>query len=157
MKTGIIILIHSMSATLLLFSHTISASPYPQQVTDLVASAKSQVPTISMDVFKSILDQGKYDLILDVREPNEFAQGHIPNSINLPRGVVEFKIWPLVGYPENTRLDLRIYVYCGTGSRCILATQSLQGLGFSHAVAVDLKIEDWIKAGYPITGDEIKF
>lgn len=157
MKMWIRILSHSLSVTFLLFAQSISASPYPQQVTDLLTGAKSQVQTISMDVFKSILDQGKYDLILDVREPDEFAQGHIPKSINLPRGVVEFKIWPLVGYPEHTRLDLRIYVYCGTGSRCILATQSLQGLGFSRAIAVDMKIEDWIKAGYPITGEEFKF
>ena len=146
-----------ISITLFIISQTLFASPYPQQVTELVARAKARVPTIDMHAFKHILDQGKYDLILDVREPQEFAQGHIPNAVNLPRGVVEFKIWPLVGYPDHTRMDMHIYVYCGTGSRCILATQSLRGLGFTQAIAVDLNMEEWEKAGYPVTEAELNF
>jgi rhodanese-related sulfurtransferase len=41
-------------------------------------------------------------------------------------------------------------LYCGSGARCALATKSLQDLGFSNVTAVDMRIEDWITARYPL-------
>ena len=39
---------------------------------------------------------------------------------------------------------------CATGGRCALATQSLQNLGFTNATSVDMRFDDWVKAGYPV-------
>lgn len=132
----------------------LAQSPYPKSVSDLVANAKANITRIDMHEFKKILDREK-PLTIDVRELDEFAAGHIPGAINIPRGVIEFRIWPYVGYPEKTDMNKRLYLYCGSGSRCSLAAKSLQDLGFTNVVAVDMKIEEWQAAGYPITEPEL--
>jgi rhodanese-related sulfurtransferase len=127
-----------------------AAQGYPSSVRDLVARTKAQVRTIDMKAFKSALDQRAAGLVVDVREPGEYASGHVPGAINIPRGVIELNIWPYVGFPDSTDLGKRITLYCGSGTRCILAAKSLQDLGFTNAVAVDMRIADWAKAGYPL-------
>ena len=133
------------------------AENLPKVVTDLVAEAKSQVATIDMETFKRVIDNKTYDFIIDVREPNEFSAGHIPGALNIPRGVIEFRIWALTGYPESTDLSIRVFAYCKTGGRCALAARSLKQLGFQNVAAVDMKLEDWQAAGYPLTEPEPEF
>ena len=41
-------------------------------------------------------------------------------------------------------------LYCATGGRCALAAKSLQDLGFTNATSVDMRFDDWVKAGYPV-------
>jgi rhodanese-related sulfurtransferase len=127
-----------------------AAQGYPSSVKDLVARTKAQIKTIDMAAFKSALDKRAAGLIVDVREPGEYASGHVPGAINIPRGVIELNIWPHVGFPDATDLNRKITLYCGSGTRCILATKSLQDLGFANVVAVDMRIADWAKAGYPL-------
>ena len=89
-------------------------------------------------------------LLIDVRKENEFVDGFVPGAVNVPRGLIEFRIWKLVGFPDKTRMDTKMTLYCATGGRCALATKSLQDLGFTNAASVDMKFEDWVKAGYPV-------
>jgi rhodanese-related sulfurtransferase len=127
-----------------------AAQAYPPQVAELVARARSQVKVIDMAAFKAALDAGETGLLVDVREPQEYASGHVPGAINIPRGLVELAIWPHVGFPDRTDLGARITLYCGSGTRCVLAAKSLQDLGLTHVVAVDMRIGDWAKAGHPL-------
>ena len=129
------------------------AQRYPSSVKDLVARTKAQVRTIDMAAFKSALDARAAGLVVDVREPEEYRSGHVPGAINIPRGVIELAIWPHVGFPDATDLGKRITLYCGSGTRCILAAKSLQELGFTNAVAVDMRIADWAKAGHPLVAE----
>jgi rhodanese-related sulfurtransferase len=126
------------------------AQNYPRSVSELVARTKAQIKTINMATFRSALDKSELGLIVDVREPGEYSDGHIPGAINIPRGQIEFSIWRHVGFPDNTNLSKKMTLYCGTGGRCALATKSLQDLGFSDVTAADMKIEDWTRAGYPL-------
>lgn len=135
----------------------VHAAPVPQIVNEMVAEAKAQVKTIDMQTFRKIVDSKAYDYIIDVRESNEYASGHIPGAINIPRGVIEFRIWALTGYPESTDTNIRLYTYCKTGSRCALAARSLQALGFTRVTAVDMKLADWQAAGHPLTAPEAEF
>ncbi len=123
---------------------------YPRSVSEWVARAKAQIKTIDMAAFKSALDKGDLGLIIDVREPAEYADGHIAGAINIPRGQIELAIWPHVGFPRNTDMGTKMTLYCGSGTRCVLATKSLQDLGFSNVAAADMRLEDWITAGYPL-------
>ncbi|MBI2753270.1 MAG: rhodanese-like domain-containing protein [Betaproteobacteria bacterium] len=134
----------------LLFSGWIAAQSYPASVRQLVAAAKRQVRTIDMATFKSAFDRNDLGLIVDVREPEEYADGYIPGAINVPRGVIELRIWALVGFPDKTDMGKKLTLYCGSGMRCILAAKSLQDLGFSDVTAADMAIADWMKAGYPL-------
>jgi len=127
-----------------------AAQDYPASVKDLIARTKTQVKTIDMAAFKSALEKREAGLVVDVREPDEYRDGHIPGAINIPRGVIELSIWPQVGFPDATDTNRRITLYCGSGVRCVLAAKSLQDLGFTNVVAVDMRIADWAKAGYPL-------
>ena len=82
----------------LLFPVWCAAQNYPSSVTALVARTKAQVKTIDMATFKSALERNRLGLIVDVREPAEYADGQIPGAINIPRGLIEFRIWPHVGF-----------------------------------------------------------
>lgn len=126
------------------------AQSYPPSVTELIARTKAQIKTIDMATFKSEFDKNKLGVIIDVREPDEYAQGHIPGAINIPRGQIEFKIWSLVGFPDKLDLATKITLYCAAGSRCALAAKSLQDLNLSNVTAADMRIDEWRKAEYPL-------
>jgi rhodanese-related sulfurtransferase len=126
------------------------AQNIPRPVSELVARTKAQIKTIDMATLKSALDKSELGLIVDVREPGEYADGHIPGAINIPRGQIEFRIWQHVGFPDSTNMSKKMTLYCSSGGRCVLAAKSLQDLGFSDVTAADMAIEDWITAGYPL-------
>lgn len=112
---------------------------------DLVAQAKQQITEISIaDAQKAIGDP----LILDVREPAEYAAGCLPGAINIPRGVLEFKIG---SHPDfQDKADAKIIVYCQTGGRSALATEALQKLGYSHAVSMAGGFKAWTDNANPV-------
>lgn len=126
------------------------APKWPSVVNETIAKAKKSINLIEMSGFKKVVDKNDYDLIIDVRESDEYADGHIPGAINIPRGLIEFKIWSKVGFPDNTDTDKKIYVYCKTGGRASLAAKSLKDLGFTDVTAVSMKTADWKEAGYPM-------
>ncbi len=126
------------------------AQNYPPSVGQLVATTKKQVKTINLAELKAALDRGDAGIIVDVREPGEFADGHLNGAVNVPRGLIEFNIWTYVGYPDKTDTGKKLTLYCKTGGRCALAAKSLQDLGFTNVTAADMKIDDWAKAGYPL-------
>jgi rhodanese-related sulfurtransferase len=132
----------------------LAADTQPAAVAELVAAARQQVTLIDMKTFRKISESPGEALIIDVREPDEFAAGHIPGAVNVPRGLVEFHIWPFIGYPDHPNNAAELYLYCGWGTRSILAARSLQQLGLSGAVAVDMRMADWQAAGYPLTEPE---
>lgn len=125
---------------------TVFAGKYPQVVMDTVAAAKKATPVVALEQFKAAIDDPAI-WIVDVREPDEFAVGHVRNAINIPRGVIEFKIWKKVGYPDKTKMDQKMYLYCKAGSRCALAVKALRDLGFTEVYRTELKIKEWIEAG----------
>lgn len=130
------------------------ASPppsYPQAVTDMVAAVKKQVKTISLAQFKDAVDKKATGMIIDVRNENEFADGYVPGAVNVPRGLIEFRIWKELGFPAAVDMNRQLTLYCATGGRCALATKSLMELGFTNVTSVDMRFADWVKAGYPVT------
>ena len=129
----------------------------PPVVAELVTNAKAAVTTIDMKAFRALLNQPDHGFIIDVREPDEFVTGHVPGAVNIPRGVIEFRIWALIDYPKTAPADVKLTLYCKSGSRCALAAKSLKELGFVHATAVDMKLKDWVDAGYPMTEPELQF
>jgi len=126
------------------------APSYPPSINQLVATAKSQVKTIKMSKFTATFDKKDVGLLIDVRNQNEFEDGFVPGALNVPCGLIEFRIWKLVGFPDKTNMNTKMMLYCATGGRCALAIKSLQGLGFTNVTSVDIKFEDWVKAGNPV-------
>jgi len=146
---------HPARILLILFlpvsSLLLAAGPQPAAVSELVAAARQEVTQIDMAAFRKISETPGNALIIDVRDSSEYANGHIPGAVSIPRGQIEFNIWPFVGYPEHPDMATEIYLYCSLGGRSILAARSLQHLGLSRVTAVDMRLEDWEAAGYPLT------
>jgi rhodanese-related sulfurtransferase len=130
------------------------APTYPPSVGNMVAETKKQIRTITMDEFKAAIDQKTVGRIIDVRNENEFEDGYVPGAVNIPRGLIEFRIWGELGFPNAVDMNQRLTLYCATGGRCALATKSLKDLGFTNAVSVDMKFADWVKAGHPVKKDK---
>ena len=117
----------------------------PVTAMDLVIEAKQKISEISVDAALAKLSTNP---ILDVREPSEFVAGHLPGAINIPRGVLEFKIGadPVL---QNTQ-DKEIVVYCQTGGRSALATEALHKLGYVNAVSMAGGFKEWAEKGYAV-------
>ena len=136
----------------LLISFPALAADWPPIVSERIAKAKAAVKTVDMAALKKAVDKKEDVLILDVREPNEYNSGYVPGAINIPRGQLEMKIWKQVGYPDKLDTTRTIYVYCATAARSALAAETLTKLGFTHAYLVNMQLDDWKKAGYPLEG-----
>lgn len=129
----------------------VQAQNYPPEIPALVAATKKQVKTIKLDEFKAAYDKKALGTIVDVREPEEYADGFIPGAVNVPRGLLEFTIWEHVGFPKNLDKSKQLTLYCKTGGRCALATKTLMDLGFTNVTSADMLFADWQKAGHPVT------
>lgn len=81
---------------------------------------------ITQDEAKKILDSGEDFIILDVREQDEFDEGHIPGAILLPYTEIESKAETLL--PDKNK---QILVYCRSGRRSKIAAESLVKLGYT--------------------------
>lgn len=85
-------------------------------------------------------------LILDVRQPEEYKEGHIPGAINLPVRELPVRVKEL---PAN--LELPIITVCHSGARSAYAAMFLRGYGYSHVRSLDLGMHRWKELGLPIT------
>ena len=111
---------------------------------DLVLEAKQHISEISLEEALSSL--AAKPLVLDVREPDEFQQGHLPSAINIPRGVLEFR---MSQEPTLTDRSRQILLYCKTSGRAALAAEALQKLGFTAVQSVAGGFDAWHAAGLP--------
>lgn len=131
--------------------HAQSPAPsFPPAVEALVANAKQQVPRMDLASLRAALDSGRTGLLIDVREPEEYAAGHVPGAINVPRGTIEFQIWSRVGGVASPDYARAMTLYCGSGARCALAAKSLRELGFTEVRYVDMRFSEWVQGGHPV-------
>ena len=102
----------------------------------LLQQAKASITEVDTATSQQLLNQG-YQL-LDVREPDEFEQGAIPDSIHIPRGQIESSI-------ENRVPDRqsKLVVMCAGGVRSAFAVQTLEQLGYMNTVSMDGGFNKW--------------
>ncbi|HEX5544037.1 MAG TPA: rhodanese-like domain-containing protein [Nitrospira sp.] len=147
----------ALASTALSFSAALAVSlpVFGQSVLPVVnqdvEAAKKQVKTIGMEEYRKLVETPGTALIVDVREPHEYAAGHVPGVINIPRGMLESKIWSHVGSSGEPDMDRPLVLQCQSGKRASLAAQSLEALGFTRTTAVVMNLDDWQKAGHPFT------
>jgi rhodanese-related sulfurtransferase len=121
----------------------------PPVVGQLLSEAKKAIKSVTMADFKTLYDKKETGLLIDVRDGEEYAAGHIVGAINISRGTLEFRVWKLVGGSDNPDYNRKMMLYCGSGARCVLATKTLMDLGFTNVTAIEMKLADWKNAGYP--------
>lgn len=111
--------------------------PLPEY-SELVAQAKKEIREIDSGELKSMQQAGEEFILLDVREPDEVAQGAIAGAVAVPRGVVEYKIDTV-----TTDKDAKIVCYCGGGGRSALAASNLKRMGFKNVMSLAGGYRKW--------------
>jgi rhodanese-related sulfurtransferase len=111
----------------------------------LVSEAKNKITEISPQDAAAKLSTGEA-LIVDVREKDEWDEGHIPGATHLSRGTIELDIEEKV--PD---LNAMIICHCGGGGRSALAAESLQKMGYKNVRSMAGGFKAWKSAGLPTT------
>ena len=124
-------------------TRSISAS-HPVTSEDLVAEARALIREVDPAAFHP--NHGEV-IVIDVREPAEFETGHIPGAINIPRGLLEFK---LSNEPELAQRDQKLVLYCKNSGRAALAACSLKDMGYLHVLSIEGGFEAWSAANKAI-------
>ena len=108
---------------------------------DLLAQAKSQIVEIDTAAAQKRIEEGNV-VVLDVREPDEYEQGALPNALHIPRGHLEAQI-----EGRAVDRDQTIVVYCAGGVRSAFAAQTLQELGYTDVLSVAGGFGKWKDEG----------
>ena len=110
----------------------------------LVEDAKSRVRQADFRDIKRRLDSREKLTLIDVREDNEWARGHLPGAVHLGKGIIDRDIEK--AFPDK---DAALVLYCGGGFRSALAADNLQKMGYTNVISMDGGWRGWTEAGYP--------
>lgn len=119
---------------------------------DLVNEVEPRIRELGVDDAATRVKQNAKVLILDVREPAEYAAGHIPGALNVPRGVLEAKA-DLEYSAREPRLEERnqeVIVHCASGVRSAFAADVLQTMGFTNVKSMAGGFTAWEQGGHPV-------
>jgi rhodanese-related sulfurtransferase len=114
------------------------------QFLKLVNEAKTHVSETNVAEVKRRMDEGEKLLLIDVREDNEWAQGHLPGAVHMGRGIIERDIE--IRVPQT---DTKMVLYCGGGFRSALVADNLQKMGYTSVESMDGGWKGWLGAGLP--------
>jgi len=108
---------------------------------DLLSAAKSQITEVDTAVAADTIAAGNA-VVLDVREPDEFEQGALPEVVHIPRGHLEAQV-------ETRIIDKStpVVVYCAGGVRSAFAAKTLQELGYTNVVSMAGGFGKWKDEG----------
>ncbi len=111
----------------------------------LVDDAKSRVKEADFRDIKRRLDSREKLTLVDVREDNEWARGHLPGAVHLGKGIIERDVEET--FPDK---DAPLVLYCGGGFRSALVADNLQKMGYTNVISMDGGWRGWTDAGYPV-------
>ncbi len=105
---------------------------------------KKAIENVDAKRFKELVDAGE-GIVLDVRTPEEFSEGYIPNAANID--IYQNNFEARIKEMDNSR---EIYVYCQAGARSADASKILQKNGFTKIYNLQSGFSGWKKSGYPV-------
>src|SRR5437879_2232310 len=115
---------------------------------DMLAEARQVVPEEGTEELSRRLRAGEPIALIDVRDPDEYRDGHIEGATNISRGFLEFRIGAAVTDPKTPMV-----VYCQSGLRSVLAAKSLRELGYTTVVNLKGGFQKWAQSGLPVVKD----
>jgi molybdopterin/thiamine biosynthesis adenylyltransferase len=116
---------------------------------EMLAEARQVVPEQGPPEVKRRLDAGEPVVVVDVRDPDEYRDGHIEGAANISRGFLEFRIGTVASDPATP-----IVLYCQTGLRSVLAARVLRELGYDNVVNLQGGFQRWAQSGLPVVKDQ---
>jgi len=114
----------------------------------LMEEARKAIPEVSIDEVKNRVERGENWTLLDVREREEYREGHLEGAISLPRGFLEMRV-------EETVADKTkpIIAYCAGGVRSLIAARTLKEMGYENVVSMSGGYTAWKNAGHKWVAD----
>ena len=117
-------------------------------LSDYVQDALKTVNEVEQDQVFELVEKEGYQ-ILDVREPDEYEEGHLPGAYNVPRGFLEVRA-DHEHYKQDPKMQDRsqkFICYCGGGHRSSMACKTLLEMGFADALSLKGGWTDWTENG----------
>src|SRR5437667_2425320 len=111
---------------------------------ELLSQIKTEIDEVDPVRARELIESGD-PLIVDVREQDEWDEGHVPGAIHIPRGYLESRIESAA--PDRSQ---QILLYCSAGNRSAFAAKTLQELGYDEPVSVSGGFTDWKRNGFPV-------
>ena len=124
---------------------------------DMLAEARQVVPEEGPAEIQRRMKGGEPLKVIDVRDPDEYRDGHIDGATNISRGFLEFRVGTAVSDPTTP-----VVLYCQTGLRSVLAAKALKELGYSTVINLQGGYQKWVQSGLPVvreipmTGEQIQ-
>src|SRR4051794_33556566 len=114
----------------------------------LMEEARRDIPEVSVQDVRQRLGRDGKPMLLDVREKEEYREGHLEGAVTLPRGFVEMG-------GEETDPDRRsaIVAYCGGGARSLIAARTVKEMGYTNVVSMTGGYTPWKNPGLPFAQD----
>jgi rhodanese-related sulfurtransferase len=111
----------------------------------LVSEANAHIRHIDTKELGRLLGDRTDYVLIDVRETEEWTNGHAAGAVHICRGVLEARIETAV--PAKNK---RVILYCASGNRSALAAESLQRMGYSNVYSLDGGMAAYKAAGLPL-------
>ena len=108
---------------------------------ELLQKVRSEIDEVDARGARALVDA----VYVDVRERDEWDEGHLPGAVHVPRGNLESRIENIV--TDRTR---PVVLYCATGSRSVFAAKSLADLGYEHVTSLSGGFTDWKRNGFDV-------
>ena len=116
---------------------------------EILSQAKKQIREVTVHDVREKFNPDNGFTLLDVREGDEWEQGHLDKAIFLPRGFLEVKVDKMLTSKEQP-----IVVYCAGGVRSALAAKTLQDLGYTNVLSMAGGFNEWKNNGLPVAVPE---
>ncbi len=113
---------------------------------DMLQDVRGEIRQVKLEDLHERIKAGEKLTLVDVREKDEWRQGHIPGAIHLPRGFIEMQAASKL--PDR---DAPIVTYCAGGIRSAFATKTLQELGYTRVESANPGYGQWKDKGFPTT------
>jgi len=104
---------------------------------EFIAEARSQCNCLDAKASKALYDECENAVIIDVREQSEANESKLKDSINIQRGLIEYKIPDTCPDPNIT-----IFTHCAAGGRASLAAARLQEMGYKNVYVISAKFDE---------------
>lgn len=115
---------------------------------ELMDEAREAVPEVTVDDVRARLENGQRPVLLDVREREEYREGHLEGALALPRGFLEMRVEEAVPDKETP-----IVAYCAGGVRSLIAARTLKEMGYTDVSSMAGGYTAWKNAGYDWVAD----
>jgi len=112
---------------------------------ELLRQVKNEIDEVDSADARALLDGPVPPVLVDIRENDEWDEGHIPGAVHVGRGHFEARIEAAA--PDKSR---PVLLYCSAGNRSAFAAKTLEELGYEHVSSLSDGFTGWKRNGFPV-------